>query len=120
MQHPGWQIGWLTAPPLPFQRSCTPGSVPLCAHPSLSPNDVHRRLAPIFSPALLFDRRPQRLVVAVISMTGASRPLTPVVEPAQSFRLVRKERKIESLLSSARLALAAGDAEPLAILHDRR
>src|SRR5947199_5533348 len=31
MQHPGWQIGWLTAPPLPFQRACTPSSVPLCA-----------------------------------------------------------------------------------------
>src|SRR5436309_14762344 len=118
MQHPGWQIGWLTAPPLPFQRSCTPGSVPLCAHLSLSPKDVHRRLSPVFSPALPFARRSQRLVLAVISITGASRPLTPVVEPAQRCRLVRKERKIESLPSRTRLDVVAGQAEPCALAND--
>src|SRR5437867_2802457 len=118
MQHPGWQIEWLTTPPLPFQCACTLGSVPLCAHLNLSPNGVHRRLAPVFSPALLFDRRAQLLVVAVISITGASRPLTPVVEPAQSCRLVRKERKIESLPSRARLDVVAGQAEHCALAHD--
>src|SRR2546427_853416 len=118
MQHPGWQIGGLTTPPLPFQRACTPGSVPVCAHLNLSPNGVHRRLAPVLSPALVFDRRARRLVVAVISISGASRPLTPVVEPAQSCRLVRKERKIESLPSRARLDVVAGQAEACALAHD--